>query len=299
MRLEDSRCDCGFEVKRINDIPVLAVDYGKKGKSFSDYSHIAPHYDQTRGANNPIHVETAEFMYERYVDSDKVVLDLGAGTGITGFHLAKKGIPYIAGDASAEMLSVFKRAADREGLNNVTFLVMNATAIPLLENSIDLAVTRAVFHHIKDYKRVISEIRRVLRPRGKLLSIETISKSKGTDYITEVWDKYEEILARYGRKVLPTVGPRYEELHAYIESCGGEIAEPEKWLCSNHSADLGSILRILANLALPHLRDSDPETNKKVMAELDSYMKDKYGSDYPSLKTRKEDKQGAYVVSFD
>ncbi|MBD3285306.1 methyltransferase domain-containing protein, partial [candidate division WOR-3 bacterium] len=263
------------------------------------YSHIAPHYDQTRGADNPIHARTADYIYERYVDSGKIVLDLGAGTGITGFHLAKKGIPYIAGDASAEMLSVFKKAADRAGLDNATFLVMNAVNVPLPDDSVDVVMTRAVFHHIKDYRQVISEIRRVLRPRGRLLSIEAGSKSPGTDYITEVWDKYEEILVKYGRKLLPTVGPEYEELHSYIESYGGSITEPQQWFCSNHSPDLNPILRILSNLALPHLRDIDPETNRKVMAELNSYMKDKYGTDYASLKTEKEDKQGVYVISFD
>ena len=297
--LEVSRCDCGFEIKSVNGFPNLTVDFDEKGKTFSNYSPIAPYYHETRGADNIIHKQTADFIYDRYVGSDKVVLDLGAGTGIPGYHLAIRGANYIAGDASIEMLSVFKEFAEKADLNNVTFLVMNALNIPLPDDSIDVVTVRAVFHHIKDYKKVISEIRRILKPSGCLLLIQAKSTSADPDYIAEIWSKYEELLSKHGKKLSKTLGPNYKELETYIESAGGKVSEPEQWFSSNPAPDLQNTLRVLTNLALPHLRDIDEEINRKAMAELDLYFTDKYGENYASLKTNKEVKQGVYAVSFD
>ena len=88
-------CDCGFEIKEKEGIYVLATekdfDLDKEDILYVSYSHIAKYYDKTRGGDSEIYLKAAEFIYTRYLQPDSVILDLGAGTGILGFHIAKMG----------------------------------------------------------------------------------------------------------------------------------------------------------------------------------------------------------------
>ena len=104
------------------------------------------------------------------------VLDIGSGTGVLlPFLIAELGDEgkIIALDFSAEML-VQARAKSFQSI--VDFAQADVIAIPLADNSADLAICNNVFPHFNDKARALREIARVLRNNGRLVICHTMSR---------------------------------------------------------------------------------------------------------------------------
>lgn len=100
------------------------------------------------------------------------VLDLATGTGEPALTVAKsvgsKG-RVVGVDLSPGMLSVAKERAAAQGITNVTFQLNDKDDLPALhDNSFDAAVCRFGLMFMPDPARILTSIRRVLRPHGKV-----------------------------------------------------------------------------------------------------------------------------------
>jgi ubiquinone/menaquinone biosynthesis C-methylase UbiE len=101
----------------------------------------------------------------------ETVLDIAAGAGDTGFLAARLVGPQgrlISTDRSPEMLAVAERGAQRLGLENVEFRLIDAEAMELADASVDVALCRWGFMLMADPAAALAETRRVLRPHGRL-----------------------------------------------------------------------------------------------------------------------------------
>ena len=94
-------------------------------------------------------------------------LDLGTGTGTIARGLALRGCDVIGIDRSAPMVETAARL-DREAGVSVRYIVASAEDTELPSASLDL-VTAGQCWHWFDSKRAAAEVRRVLRPRGRLV----------------------------------------------------------------------------------------------------------------------------------
>ena len=92
----------------------------------------------------------------------RTVLDLGAGTGKFTPRLIATGASVIAVEPVAEMLAKLSAA-----LPQVQALAGTADAIPLPDASVDVVVCAQAFHWFAT-RAALAEIRRVLKPGGKL-----------------------------------------------------------------------------------------------------------------------------------
>ena len=93
--------------------------------------------------------------------------DLGCGTGQVTAELAPHVAKVTAIDASAEMLAAArKRLRD---LTNIDVRRGDLEALPLEDNSLDVALVILVLHHLADPPSVIREAARVLKPGRRLL----------------------------------------------------------------------------------------------------------------------------------
>ncbi len=104
------------------------------------------------------------------------VLDIGSGTGVLlPFLIAELGDEgkIVALDFSAEMLGQAK-AKTFQPL--VGFAQADVLAIPLADNSVDLAICNSVFPHFNDRVKALKEIARVLRNNGRLVICHTMSR---------------------------------------------------------------------------------------------------------------------------
>lgn len=99
------------------------------------------------------------------------VLDLAAGPGDTGFlaaELVKPGGTLITSDASDAMLGVARGRARDLGVTNVEFGRLQLEWIDLPTASVDAALCRWGLMLVSDPAAALQEVRRVLRPGGKL-----------------------------------------------------------------------------------------------------------------------------------
>jgi arsenite methyltransferase len=104
------------------------------------------------------------------------VLDIGAGPGFLACEMAAvvgEGGSVQGIDPSPSMLAI---AAERErapGSAPVEFREGDALALPFEDDSFDVAVSTQVYEYIADMPAALAEARRVLRPGGRLLVLDT------------------------------------------------------------------------------------------------------------------------------
>jgi SAM-dependent methyltransferase len=91
---------------------------------------------------------------------DRVVLDVGTGTGRAALLMARGGAKVTAVDASNEMLAVARQRAADEGVT-VRFLVGDAHALEFPDRSFDVAVSLRVIMHTPLWQQCLAELCRV------------------------------------------------------------------------------------------------------------------------------------------
>ena len=99
------------------------------------------------------------------------LLELAAGTGEVGFHAApllEPGGTLICSDQSEAMVEVARARAERLGLRNVEFRVLDGEWIDLPVASVDAVVCRWGYMLMADPAASLRETRRVLRSGGSL-----------------------------------------------------------------------------------------------------------------------------------
>ncbi len=99
------------------------------------------------------------------------VLEIGIGSGLN-LPLYTDGARHVVGlDPSPKLLAMARKAVDKAPVP-VEFLEGSAEAIPLDDGSIDTVVTTWTLCTIPQPGRALGEMRRVLKPDGRLLFVE-------------------------------------------------------------------------------------------------------------------------------
>lgn len=102
------------------------------------------------------------------------VLDIAAGTGDQSRMAAKLVGPngsVLATDISEEALKVAAQLAEQEGYRNITTRVANAEQLDLEDNGYDAVISRFGLMFIPNQQQALAEMRRVLKPGGRLAAI--------------------------------------------------------------------------------------------------------------------------------
>ncbi|MDN5726996.1 MAG: class I SAM-dependent methyltransferase, partial [Propionibacteriales bacterium] len=97
-------------------------------------------------------------------------LEIGAGTGFFTLNLIQAGVitEGHVSDISPGMVEAAKANAQRLGFT-VEGRVADAETLPYEDDTFDLVVGHAVIHHIPDVEKAFREIRRVLKPGGRVV----------------------------------------------------------------------------------------------------------------------------------
>jgi demethylmenaquinone methyltransferase/2-methoxy-6-polyprenyl-1,4-benzoquinol methylase/phosphoethanolamine N-methyltransferase len=112
----------------------------------------------------------------------EMVLDAGCGTGelTMAARRAAGATGQVLGiDSSPEMIAVARRKAARAGLA-IDYRVAGVEALPFPDSTFDVVVNSMMMHHLSDdlKRRAVAEMKRVLRPRGRLLIVD-FRRSRG------------------------------------------------------------------------------------------------------------------------
>ena len=103
------------------------------------------------------------------INGDKVILDIGAGSGYYSLAIAKELITgkVICLDLSEEMLHRLEQKAEKEDLKDrIQILKGEASSSGLANESVDLVVSNHLLHEVSNPEAVLREMHRVLRPNG-------------------------------------------------------------------------------------------------------------------------------------
>jgi 2-polyprenyl-6-hydroxyphenyl methylase / 3-demethylubiquinone-9 3-methyltransferase len=103
------------------------------------------------------------------------LLDIGCGGGVLTEEFASLGCEVTGLDISARSISIAQKHAASNGLH-IDYRVGSGTGLPFEENSFDAVSCCDVLEHIRDWKQVIGEARRVLVPGGLFL-FDTINRT--------------------------------------------------------------------------------------------------------------------------
>jgi len=119
------------------------------------------------------------------------VLEIGIGSGLNLAYYGTAVEQIIGLDPSPKLLAMAREAA-RQTAIPLELIENSAEAIPLYNRSIDTIVTTWTMCSIPDVQRALGEMRRILKPEGRLLFVEhgrspDVRVRRWQDRLTPVW----------------------------------------------------------------------------------------------------------------
>lgn len=104
----------------------------------------------------------------------KVFLDYACGNGGNALNAARSGAALSLGfDISGVSVNNARRAAESAELSNVRFFQADAENTKLPDSCIDAVICSGMLHHL-DLSYALPELRRILKPGGKVLAVEAL-----------------------------------------------------------------------------------------------------------------------------
>ena len=130
------------------------------------FDRAADEYDCTRAISDEAMAQTIELLSSELGGRGRV-LEVGVGTGLLALPLHEAGIPVAGIDLTPSMLG---KLLEKAGAHPLFPLVLgDATRMPFADGSFGGAYLRWVLHLIPDWRAVLVETVRVVRPGGVLI----------------------------------------------------------------------------------------------------------------------------------
>lgn len=142
----------------------------RRTKSQEFFSSSAGQWDRLRDElfGNRFHLAA----FAALAEAEWVVGDLGCGTGQVTAALAPFVSRVIAVDGSTAMLQAAKKRL--HGVDNVDLRRGDLEDLPIDDGLLDVATLMLVLHHVPEPPKALAEVRRVLKPQGRLLIVDML-----------------------------------------------------------------------------------------------------------------------------
>lgn len=137
--------------------------FGPAAQAYATFSYHAS------GPDLPVIVDAAGLT------GTETVLDIGTGAGHTALACARHAARVVAVDLTPQMLAAAADLAASRRVTNIEFREADAAHLPFDDGTFDAVTCRVAAHHFPDVRRVLDEVRRVLKPGGRLVLADTVA----------------------------------------------------------------------------------------------------------------------------
>lgn len=122
------------------------------------------------------------------------IADLGAGEGLISQLLARRAEEVVCVDNSSKMVEFGSELAAKNGFTNLNYKLGDIEAVPLKDNSFDLALLSQALHHAQHPDKAIAEAYRILKPGGQVMIIDLMEHNfeKARELYADVWLGFSE-----------------------------------------------------------------------------------------------------------
>lgn len=156
-------------------------------------------------------------LMNRFDFRDKVVADIGSGSGASSFEFARLAKKVIGVEIEDAMRELAERECIRRGLHNIEFVKGDARNIPLNDNSVDIVtgITLALYP-VEEYRQFASEAMRITTNGGWIVMINITPGWYGGELSKVIADQ-DTIETRQDEIFVNEFGFRYEDFEAVQE----------------------------------------------------------------------------------
>jgi ubiquinone/menaquinone biosynthesis C-methylase UbiE len=173
----------------------LTFEFPQRGQynasmDYLSFDPMASVYDSTRIYDSASFSAVLDYIAVRFPPQKYPELfEPGIGTGRIAIPLAERDYSVTGADISTEMLRILAEKLERRPELPVRYIRQDITALPFLNASFDIAVVVHVFHLIRQWKKAVNEVFRILKPESPLIMLYT----GGGKEVPWVQDRYREL----------------------------------------------------------------------------------------------------------
>ncbi|MGI9566325.1 MAG: class I SAM-dependent methyltransferase [Nitrosopumilus sp.] len=139
------------------------------------FDKTAENYSKDYIFSNGTDLDT--MLKQAHLNPTTTVLDVATGAG----HVAMKIAPFAkkvhAVDITPKMISLLQDDLESKNIKNVETHIMHVNNLQFVDDSFDVVTCRFATHHFANVRAFLSEVKRVLRPKGKLILTDIIAPS--------------------------------------------------------------------------------------------------------------------------
>jgi len=244
-------------------------------KSLS-FDGLAGLYNETRSYDSKCFDSALNYIATTFpVNTFSTLLEPGIGNGRIAIPFAQLGYQVVGVDISEEMLSVLQKNLQQNTSKlPITFQRADITQLPFSNGAFDMAVVVHLFYFIRDWKRAVNEILRVIRKKGSVILMHT---GTGTE-IPFLNERYKELCASLNSPI-PAIGVKgTREVVDYFCSLGCKAEWiRDRWQWTSR-IQLGKALGYIKHRAYSFTVFASDVIHAQVTDKLEAELKLKFGS---------------------
>lgn len=229
------------------------------------FDRAGDYYDRTRALPADAAAAVTDLLLDQLSGRGRV-LEIGIGTGLIGLPLHQAGLELYGIDISAPMLA---KLIAKHGGDDLPAAIADATLLPFGDHMFGAAFACHVLHLIRDWRRAVAELVRVVEPGGAVL-VDPGNHEKGG--VTE----------NIGRRFLDDIGGRRpgvqdpSELDEAFAALGTNLRELEP-IEAHQKVTLGQTIDDLEAGLWSATWKATQEQRSEAAARLRPWVEDSFG----------------------
>ncbi|BDB00655.1 class I SAM-dependent methyltransferase [Clostridium botulinum] len=157
---------------------------------------------------------------------DKIVGDLGCGTGFVSLAVANEASIVFSIDNSINMLKELSASASKKDYKNIYPIKSSLDNLAIFDESLNVVFINMALHHIKNAKKAIAEMYRVLKKDGVVV-ISDVKEHNGEWAKEEMFDEWLGFSKEQMTNWLEDAGFKNIEIENTDLSCKGYSSKGE------------------------------------------------------------------------